>query len=109
MGVSASGGRQEPLDTPAGGDGRLGFTHPCLAEAFDDLDPGSADRLEEELPPDAVEAIGEADLLILTALQDSMPPVEVGDAALRSALAAGRERIPRFPGRPRELLRTLGR
>jgi hypothetical protein len=56
----------------------------------------------------AVEAIGEADL-VLTTLQDSMLPVEVGDAALRSALAAVRDRLRGFPERARELLRTLGR
>jgi hypothetical protein len=56
----------------------------------------------------AVEAINEADL-VLTGLQDSMLPVEVGDAALRSGLAEVRERIRGLPERARELLRTLGR
>lgn len=56
----------------------------------------------------AVEAIGEADQA-LTGLQDSMLPVEVGDAALRSGLADVRDRIRGLPERARELLRTLGR
>jgi hypothetical protein len=56
----------------------------------------------------AVEAISEADRG-LTALQDSMLPVEVGDAALRSGLAEVRDRIRGRPERARELLRTLGR
>jgi hypothetical protein len=56
----------------------------------------------------AVEAIGEADQA-LTGLQDSMLPVEVGDAALRSGLADVRHRIRGLPERARELLRTLGR
>jgi hypothetical protein len=56
----------------------------------------------------AVEAISEADLA-LTALQDSMLPVEVGDAALRSGLVAVRDRVRGLPERARELLRTLGR
>jgi hypothetical protein len=56
----------------------------------------------------AVEAISEADL-VLTALQDSMLPVEVGDPALRSGLAEVRDRIRGLPERARELLRTLGR
>jgi hypothetical protein len=56
----------------------------------------------------AVEAISEADL-ILTTLQDSMLPVEVGDAALRSGLAEVRDRIRGLPERARDLLRTLGR
>jgi hypothetical protein len=56
----------------------------------------------------AVEAIGEADQA-LAGLQDSMLPVEVGDAALRSGLADVRDRIRGLPERARELLRTLGR
>jgi hypothetical protein len=56
----------------------------------------------------AVEAINEADL-VLTGLQDSMLPVEVGDPALRSGLADVRDRVRGLPERARELLRTLGR
>jgi hypothetical protein len=56
----------------------------------------------------AVEAISEADRA-LADLQDSMLPVEVGDAALRSGLVAVRDRIRGLPERARELLRTLGR
>jgi hypothetical protein len=47
----------------------------------------------------AVEAIGEADQA-LTDLQDSMLPVEVGDAALRSALADVGERYAGYPSGP---------
>jgi hypothetical protein len=56
----------------------------------------------------AVEAISEADRA-LTGLQDSMLPVEVGDAPLRSGLADVRDRVRGLPERARELLRTLGR
>jgi hypothetical protein len=56
----------------------------------------------------AVEAIAEADRA-LTGLQDSMLPVEVGDAALRSGLVVVRDRVRGLPERARELLRTLGR
>jgi hypothetical protein len=56
----------------------------------------------------AVEAIGEADRA-LAGLQDSMLPVDVGDAALRSSLAEVRDRGRGRPDRARELLRTLGR
>jgi hypothetical protein len=56
----------------------------------------------------AVEAINEADL-VLTGLQDSMLPVEVGDPALRSGLADVRDRVRGLPQRARDLLRTLGR
>jgi hypothetical protein len=56
----------------------------------------------------AVDAIGESDA-ILTDLQDSMRPVEVGDAELRAGLAAVRELIGELPERARRLLSTLGR
>jgi hypothetical protein len=56
----------------------------------------------------AVEAISEADRALM-GLQDSMLPVEVGDAALRSGLADVRDRVRGLPERARELLRTLGR
>jgi hypothetical protein len=56
----------------------------------------------------AVESIGEADE-ILADLQDSMLPVEVGDAPLRSGLTDVRNRLRGLPERAGELLRTLGR
>ena len=56
----------------------------------------------------AVGAVGQADGA-LAALQDSMLPVEAGDAALRSGLAAVRERLRGFSAHARELRRTLGR
>ena len=56
----------------------------------------------------AVEAVGEADHL-LTEIQDSMMPVEVGDPELRAGLAAARELIGPLPGRAREITRVLGR
>ena len=56
----------------------------------------------------AVDAVAEADT-ILSVLQDSMMPVEVGDAELRSGLAEVRELVGDVAGRARELVRTLGR
>jgi hypothetical protein len=56
----------------------------------------------------ALEAVAEADL-ILSELQDSMRPVEVGDAELRAGLAEVRELIADLPGRGREFVRTFGR
>lgn len=56
----------------------------------------------------AVDAAGRADGE-LAALQDSMLPVEVGDAELRAGLQEVRERLGRLRGRARELVRTLGR
>lgn len=56
----------------------------------------------------AVEAVARADGE-LAELQDSMRPVEVGDAELRSGLAEVRELLGRVPLRAREFSRTVGR
>lgn len=56
----------------------------------------------------AVEAASQADAT-LAELQDSMLPVEVGDAQLRARLASVRELIASVRGNARELLRVLGR
>jgi len=56
----------------------------------------------------AVASVGEADAE-LAELQDSMMPVEVGDAELRAGLAEVRELLGAIPGRAREFTRTLGR
>jgi hypothetical protein len=56
----------------------------------------------------AIESVEHADD-ILSELQDSMLPVEVGDPELRAALADVRTRLGEVPGRGRELLRMLGR
>ena len=53
-------------------------------------------------------AVAEADL-ILVELQDSMMPVEVGDAELRAGLAAVRGLVEEVRDRSRDVLRTLGR
>ena len=45
----------------------------------------------------------------LVAIQDSMMPVEVGDAELRAGMSRVREQIAQLPARGRQLLRTLGR
>jgi hypothetical protein len=56
----------------------------------------------------AVEAVREADGTLST-LQDSLLPVEVGDAQLRAELADLREIMGHLPQRARELVRTIGR
>jgi hypothetical protein len=56
----------------------------------------------------AVEAAARADGA-LSALQDSMLPVEVGDAELRADLEAVRRLLGDLRARARELVRTLGR
>jgi hypothetical protein len=47
--------------------------------------------------------------LVNNSVQDSMAPVEVGDAELHAGLAEVRERLDDVPARAREFLRTLGR
>jgi len=56
----------------------------------------------------ALEAVEQADAT-LADLQDSMRPVEVGDAELRAGLAEVRELLGSLPDRARELLRRWGR
>jgi hypothetical protein len=56
----------------------------------------------------AVEAIREADGTLST-LQDSLLPVDVGDAQVRAELSDLREIMGPLPQRARELVRTIGR
>jgi hypothetical protein len=56
----------------------------------------------------AVASVADADS-VLSELQDSMMPVEVGDAELRAGLAEVRELLGAVRGRAREFVRTLGR
>jgi hypothetical protein len=57
---------------------------------------------------DAIEAVAQADS-DLAELQDSMMPVEVGDAELRAGLADVRELLSDLRARADGLLRTFGR
>jgi hypothetical protein len=95
--------------------GRAQLTHAEFADrhglpgrAFEQQSAGVSPTGATGFIQRAVEAINEADL-VLTGLQDSMLPVEVGDPALRSGLADVRDRVRGLPERARELLRTLGR
>jgi hypothetical protein len=56
----------------------------------------------------AVASVAEADA-VLAELQDSMMPVEVGDAELRAGLAEVRELLGDVRSRARAFVRTLGR
>ena len=56
----------------------------------------------------AVQAVGRADLTLGT-LQDSMLPVEVGDAELRAGLSEVRRLVGDVPVRARGFVRVLGR
>ncbi|HWH45300.1 MAG TPA: hypothetical protein VNT32_11255 [Thermoleophilaceae bacterium] len=56
----------------------------------------------------AVESVTEADA-VLSELQDSMMPVEVGDPELRAGLSEVRGLLGQVRGNAREFVRTLGR
>jgi hypothetical protein len=56
----------------------------------------------------ALESVEEANRILIE-LQDSMRPVEVGDAELRAGLASVRELLEQLPDRTEGFLRTLGR
>lgn len=73
-----------------------------------ELAPGALPSDASGYVEQALERIEHADD-ILSELQDSMLPVEVGDPELRASIADVRTRIGDVPGRARELLRTLGR
>jgi hypothetical protein len=57
---------------------------------------------------EAAGAVTSADATLAT-LQDSMMPIEVGDAELRAGLAQVRELVAEVPQRARALTRTIGR
>jgi hypothetical protein len=70
--------------------------------------PASRPHGARELIEGAADAIEQADHWIAD-LQDSMLPVEVGDAELRAGLSETRELIGPLPARAHELVRVLGR
>jgi hypothetical protein len=68
----------------------------------------TAGRMAVDLIDQAIEAVEEADR-DLVVLQDSMLPIEAGDAELRSGLVSAREPIGSISSAAREFKRTLGR
>ena len=95
--------------------GRAKRTHAGFAQrqnlpdrTFTPATPGPPSTGIRGFVENAVDAAAEADA-ILTDLQDSMMPVEVGDAELRAGLAEVRELLAPIPARAREFVRTLGR
>lgn len=70
--------------------------------------PGAASRGVKALLDDVVEAIFRADVKLST-LQDSMRPVEVGDAELRAGLVEVRTLVGGTRERARGFVRTFGR
>ena len=90
--------------THSGFAGRHGLPGRTFAQQSAGVSPRGAPWFIDQ----AVAAVSEADTT-LGELQDSMLPVEAGDAELRAGLTAVRERVRGLPATARELLRTLGR
>jgi hypothetical protein len=95
--------------------GRLRRTHAEFAERFRlpgrtfERSSGGLHSADPRVYVDrAVEAIERADQ-ILSELQDSMMPVEVGDRELREGLSEVRETVADLPARARRLMRAQGR
>lgn len=128
VGLAALGAAYELLDEQHGDEleeqlfrpvqvayGRAKRTHSAFAgrtglasRTFEAAAPGAPSHGTKGFVEAAVQAVGSADV-ILSTLQDSMLPVEVGDRELRAGLGEVRELIGVLPGRAREVLRTVGR
>jgi hypothetical protein len=95
--------------------GRAKRTHSGFAErhglpggTFTPAIPGRPSTGIRGFIDSAVDSVAEADA-VLSELQDSMMPVEVGDPELRAGLAEVRELLGDTRVRAREFVRTLGR
>src|SRR5918992_723030 len=129
MSYSLSDAREELLEALAEAIESLGFALACLGEAygraqrayagfaerhgiearsFGEASAGVSPAGARGFVDMALNAVGEAELTLST-LQDSMLPVEAGDAELRAGLAAVRDRIAGVAEDAREFMRTLGR
>jgi hypothetical protein len=75
---------------------------------FEPASPGAPNQDARHLIDAAVEAAAKADAT-LSALQDSMLPVEFGDPGLRAGLQSVRELLGSVSVRARELVRRIGR
>lgn len=86
------------------------FAQRCglAAREFDSPSPGLSSQGVKAFVERAVAASSEADRRIAE-LQDSMLPIESGDAELRAGLAEVRELLDQLPGIARQFLRMLGR
>jgi hypothetical protein len=82
--------------------------HGLTSRAFETPSPGLPSTGAKGFIEGATNATARADSA-LAALQDSMLPVEVGDAELRAGLMDVRELLGGLRERARELVRTLGR
>jgi hypothetical protein len=95
--------------------GRAQRTHSGFAERYSlpvrSFPPGKAGPISSgarALLDRAIDDVDDADNALVE-LQDSMMPVEVGDAELRAGLAAVRSSVEEARERARDVIRTLGR
>ncbi len=82
--------------------------HELAGREFASAPEGAPSRGVRAFVDAAMDAVGRADGTLAT-LQDSMLPVEVGDAELRAGLEEVRTLLGPLRGRAREFVRTLGR
>jgi hypothetical protein len=82
--------------------------HSLQGRTFETASAGLPSQGVKGFLDNAVEAVGNADSSIAE-IQDSMMPVEVGDAELRAGLAEVRETVGTLRSRAREFVRTFGR
>jgi hypothetical protein len=82
--------------------------HGLAGRTFAPATPGAPSRGIRGFVDDAVAAAAAADARIAD-LQDSMRPVEVGDAELRAGLSAVRRLVADVPAHARAFVRVLGR
>ncbi len=126
--LAALGGAYELLDETTGDTleeqlfrptqlayGRAKRTHAAFAErhgipgrAFEPATPGLPSQGVKGFVEAAGDAAEEADFL-LSSLQDSLMPVEVGDTELRAGLSEVRVLLGKLPAHARQFVRTLGR
>ena len=95
--------------------GRAKRTHTGFAQrqglperTFTPAEPGLPSTGIRGFVDNAVESVFNADI-VLSELQDSMMPVEVGDPELRAGLSEVRELLAEVSTNAREFVRTLGR
>jgi hypothetical protein len=77
-------------------------------DTFEPPSPGASSQSVKELIQKMAAALADADRR-LAELQDSMLPIEAGDAELRAGLSEMREQLEKVPPAAGRFLRTLGR
>ncbi len=82
--------------------------HGLSGRTFEPSVPGAPSMGVKGFLDSAVQAVGQANGMLAT-LQDSLLPVEVGDAQVRAGLEEVRSLIDGLGARARELTRTIGR